>query len=69
MGDGDLILGLKRNPQVFQQKNSLDKVLETKRYNEPGLTQFSVELFAVHYKILQNICITLEKAVKGILGD
>lgn len=68
MGDGDFIFGSKRNPQVFQQKNNLDK-LETKHYSEPGLTQFPVQVLVVNYKILQNICITLEKAVKGILAD
>lgn len=43
MGDGDLIFSLKRNPQVFQWKNSLDKMLETKHYSEPGLTQLPVQ--------------------------
>lgn len=47
MGDGDLIFGLKRNPQVFQQKNNLDKLLETKNYSEWGLTLFPVQLFVV----------------------
>lgn len=61
--------GLKRNPQVFQQNNSLDKLLETKHYSEPGLTQFPVQLFVVNYKMLQNMYIILEKAMKGILGD
>lgn len=47
MRDRDLILVLKRNPQVFQQKNSLDKVLETKHFSEPIL-------YAIFCGTLQN---------------